>query len=144
MKLSGSFPVRVINGKTYELLSVAEAALVTSGTATLEAALFDVPQVVCYRTSAFTYSLASRIIKVRFISLVNLIMDRMVVTELVQGDLNTLKLHGELSDILSTGYRHVSIRKDYERLRLILGGKGASSRIASDMVENLRQPHTDI
>ena len=85
-KVTGENPVRVITGKTYELLSVAEAALVTSGTATLEAALFNVPQVVCYRTSALTYSLAMRFIKVRFISLVNLIMDRKIVTELVQND----------------------------------------------------------
>ena len=140
-KLTGSYPVRIISGKTYELLALAEAALVTSGTATLEAALFDVPQVVCYRTSTLTYILAMRFIKVRFISLVNLIMDRKVVTELLQDDLNRVKLHSELSEILSTGYRHGSIRKDYKRLRQILGGKGASSRIASDMVENLRQPH---
>jgi lipid-A-disaccharide synthase len=140
-KLTGSYPVRIISGKTYELLALAEAALVTSGTATLEAALFDVPQVVCYRTSTLTYTLAIRFIKVRFISLVNLIMDRKVVTELVQDDLNRVKLHSELSEILSTGFMHGSIRKDYERLRQILGGKGASSRIASDMVDNLRQPN---
>ena len=142
-KLTGSYPVRVITGKTYELLSVAEAALVTSGTATLEAALFDVPQVVCYRTSALTYSIAMRFIKVRFISLVNLIMDRMIVTELVQDNLNTVKLHAELGDILVTGYRHGSIRNDYVRLREILGGEGASSRVAADMIRNLQEPQRD-
>lgn len=139
-KVTGENPVRVITGKTYELLSVAEAALVTSGTATLEAALFNVPQVVCYRTSALTYSLAMRFIKVRFISLVNLIMDRKIVTELVQNDLNRLKLHAELSDILSTGYRHGIMKEEYGKLRQILGGEGASSRIASDMLMSLRQP----
>jgi len=141
--ITGSYPVRMITGKTYELLSVAEAALVTSGTATLEAALFDVPQVVCYRTSAFTYSLAIRFLKVRFISLVNLIMDRMIVTELVQNDLNMVKLHAELSDILSTGYRNGIIRNDYVGLREILGGDGASSRIAADIVKNLQEPQRD-
>jgi lipid-A-disaccharide synthase len=142
-RIAGSYPVRVITGKTYELLSVAEAALVTSGTATLEAALFDVPQVVCYRTSALTYTLGIRFIKVRFISLVNLIMDRKVVTELIQDDLNRVRLHAELIDVLPTGFRHGSMRNDYGRLRQILGGNGASERVASDMVENLRQFNID-
>lgn len=142
-KITGSYPVRVISGKTYELLSVAEAALVTSGTATLEAALFNVPQVVCYRTSALTYALAMRFLKVRFISLVNLIMDRKVVTELLQNDMNRVRLHAELNDILSTGYRHQAIMNDYSRLKQILGGEGASSRIASDMIENLGEPQRD-
>lgn len=137
-RIIGSKPVKVINGRTYDLLSVAEAALVTSGTATLEAALFDVPQVVCYRTSSLTYSLAKRFVKVRFLSLVNLIMDREVVRELIQEDLNQVRLHSELRDIIVTGYRHEIIKKDYHELRSILGGTGASPRIAEDMVRNLQ------
>ena len=140
-EIIGSHPVRVINGKTYDLLSVAEAALVTSGTATLEAALFDVPQVVCYRTSSLTYTLAKRFVRVRFISLVNLIMDREVVRELIQDDLNQARLHSELLEIIVTGFRHNIIRKDYHELRRILGGRGASSRVAEDMVRNLKEPH---
>lgn len=139
-EIIGTLPVRVINGRTYDLLSVAEAALVTSGTATLEAALFDVPQVVCYRTSPLTYTLGKRVIKVRFISLVNLIMDREVVRELIQDDLNQVTLHSELQDIIVTGYKHEIIRRDYNELRAILGGGGASSRVAVDIVSKLKEP----
>ncbi len=141
--ITGSLPVRVINGRTYDLLSVAEAALVTSGTATLEAALFDVPQVVCYRTSAITYHLAKRFIKVRFLSLVNLITDREVVRELVQNDMNQARLHSELQDILITGYRHEIIKRDYRELRELLGGRGASERVAEDMLRNLQEKSTE-
>ena len=131
------YPVRIINGKTYDLLAVAEAALVTSGTATLETALFDVPQVVCYNTSRLTYSLAKWVIKVRFISLVNLVMDREVVRELIQGELNLTGLHRELSMILASGYRHSIMKNDYRELREILGGSGASERVAADIVASL-------
>jgi lipid-A-disaccharide synthase len=134
----GPMPVTVIYRKTYDLLSVAEAALVTSGTATLEAALFDVPQIVCYKTSALTYHMVKMAIKVRFISLVNLIMDREVVRELIQTDLNQMTLYRELQDIIRTGYKHDIIRADYKQLRRILGDTGASARIASDMVDNLK------
>jgi lipid-A-disaccharide synthase len=135
-KCISGYPVKIITGRTYDLLALAEAALVTSGTATLEAALFDVPQAVCYSTSPLTYTLAKRVIKVRFISLVNLIMDREVVRELIQGDLNAASLHRELSDILATGHRHRRMKKDYSELRDILGGSGASARVAEDMVRN--------
>jgi len=134
----GQAPVSVICGKTYEILSVAEAALVTSGTATLEAALFDVPQIVCYKTSSLSYHLMKLAIKVRFISLVNLIMDREVVRELIQSDLNQMTLYRELQGILRTGLKHDIVRTDYKQLREILGDAGASARIASDMVDNLK------
>ncbi|MCU0458027.1 MAG: lipid-A-disaccharide synthase [Bacteroidales bacterium] len=136
---AANFGIKIIYGRTYDLLAVAEAALVTSGTATLEAALFDVPQVVCYRTSPLTYRLAKLVIRVRFISLVNLIMDREVVRELIQGDLSLMNLHRELALILSTGYRHLVIKRDYAELRGILGGGGASGRVAADMIRNLQQ-----
>lgn len=133
------FPVKIISGRTYDLLAVAEAALVTSGTATLEAALFDVPQVVCYTTSQLTYIMVKQVIRVRFISLVNLIMDREVVRELIQGDMNPSSLHQELSDILATGYRHEIMKRDYAELRQVLGGGGASARVAADIVASLDQ-----
>jgi lipid-A-disaccharide synthase len=136
-RIIGDLPAKVVFNRTYDLLSVAEAALVTSGTATLEAALFDVPQVVCYKTSPFTYHVARRFIRVRFLSLVNLIMDREVVRELIQGDLDQLNLHRELQSIIRSGYRHDIIRSDYRQLRRILGGSGASARVASDMIDNL-------
>jgi lipid-A-disaccharide synthase len=136
--IAGSMPVRIIRNRTYDILSVSEAALVASGTATLEAALFNVPQVVCYRTSAVTYRLAKLVIKVRFISLANLIMDREIVRELVQNDLNQQTLHRELLNIIRSGYRHEIIKGDYARLREVLGGSGASLRIASEIAESLR------
>ena len=92
--------VKFINNKTYDLLSISTAALVTSGTATLETALFKVPQVVCYKGSAISYQIAKRIITLKFISLVNLVMDREVVTELIQGDFNKKRLKKELERIL--------------------------------------------
>jgi lipid-A-disaccharide synthase len=138
-EISSTYPVKIITGRTYDLLAVAEAALVTSGTATLEAALFDVPQAVCYRTSPLTYTLAKWVIKVRFISLVNLIMDREVVKELIQGDLNAETLHSELEELLITGYRHEMIKAGYRELRAILGGGGASGRVAADMTGSLVQ-----
>ncbi len=137
--IAEKYPVKIVYGMTYDLLAVAEAALVTSGTATLETALFDVPQVVCYRTSPLTYRLAKLVMRVRFISLVNLIMDREVVRELIQGDLNPAKLHRELADILVTGYRNEVVRKDYAELRGILGGGGASERVAADIVKNINR-----
>ncbi|WP_033960063.1 lipid-A-disaccharide synthase [Psychroserpens jangbogonensis] len=121
--------VAFISNKTYDLLSVSHAALVTSGTATLEAALFKVPQVVCYKANSISYQIAKRIITLKFISLVNLIMDREVVTELIQGDLNKKRLKKELSNILDENERS-RLFIDYYDLEKKLGGKGASDTAA--------------
>ncbi|HNX65863.1 MAG TPA: lipid-A-disaccharide synthase [Bacteroidales bacterium] len=135
--ITGDIPVKIVTGKTYEILSVAEAALVTSGTATLETALFNVPQVVCYCTSALTYQLSKMVIKVNYISLVNLIMNREIIVELIQKDLNTERLRNELSYIISGGSKREKMLDDYSSLHSILGGPGASSRIAGDIVKTL-------
>ncbi|MFT5846454.1 lipid-A-disaccharide synthase [Psychroserpens sp.] len=127
--------VAFISNKTYDLLSVSTAALVTSGTATLEAALFKVPQVVCYKANAISYQIAKRIITLKFISLVNLIMDREVVTELIQGDLNTNRLKKELTRILDEDIRK-KLFNDYYDLEKKLGGKGASEKTATLIYEN--------
>ncbi|WP_040281462.1 lipid-A-disaccharide synthase [Psychroserpens damuponensis] len=121
--------VAFISNKTYDLLSVSTAALVTSGTATLETALFKVPQVVCYKANPLSYQIAKRIITLKYISLVNLIMDREVVTELIQGDLNTKRLKTELTKILDDDNR-VAFFIDYYDLEKKLGGKGASEKTA--------------
>ncbi len=121
--------VSFISNKTYDLLSISNAALVTSGTATLETALYKVPQVVCYKANAISYQIAKRIITLKFISLVNLIMDREVVTELIQGDLNKKRLKKELSDILNSDKRE-QLFLDYYDLEQKLGGKGASENTA--------------
>jgi len=125
--------VKFIENKTYDLLSVSYAALVTSGTATLETALFKVPQVVCYKGSNLSYQIAKRIITLKFISLVNLILDREVVTELIQHDFNEKELEKELTKILDNKYRE-QLFLDYYDLEKILGGKGASEKTAKLIV----------
>ena len=122
--------VHFVSNKTYDLLRCSKAALVTSGTATLETALLNVPEVVCYRGSKISYAIAKRLVKnIRYISLVNLIMDREVVKELIQNELNTNNLVEELKKILATEKR-VEVFRDYELLREKLGGKGASENAA--------------
>lgn len=124
-------------GKTYQLLACSTAAMVTSGTATLETALLKVPQVVCYKSSAISYSIAKRLVKVDFISLVNLIMGKEVVRELIQGDCNPQKISKELKKILSDNEYRSQMLKNYEDLAQKLGGGGASERIARSLLEEL-------
>jgi len=104
-RIIGSKNIAFVDNKTYDLLSVSYAALVTSGTATLETALFKVPQVVCYKGSIISYQIAKRIITLRFISLVNLIMDKEVVKELIQKDFTKKNLTKELAMILDDTHR---------------------------------------
>jgi len=130
--------VRLIMNKTYDVLSFANAALVTSGTATLEAALFKVPQVVCYKGSRISYEIAKRIIKLDYISLVNLIMDKPVVTELIQNDFTTKTLKASLNQILDD-YQRGQIFADYYDLEQKLGGRGASAKTAKLIVKHSRE-----
>ena len=132
--------VSFISNKTYDLLSVSYAALVTSGTATLETALFKVPQVVCYKANAISYHIAKRIITLKFISLVNLIMDREVVTELIQADLNKKRLKKELNLILN-GEKREQMFLDYFELEKKLGGKGASENAAKLIYKTIKEPN---
>lgn len=125
-----------VSGQTYALLNNSYAALVTSGTATLETALFKVPQVVCYKGNWISYQIAKQIITLDYISLVNLIMDKEVVKELIQNDLTTKNLRSELNKILENAHRD-NMLTDYETLRKKLGGTGASERTASLIVENV-------
>jgi len=127
--------VHLVMNQTYDLLSLSNAALVTSGTATLETALFKVPQVVCYKGSYISYQIAKRIINLEYISLVNLIMDKPIVTELIQNELNPKKLKEELSIILDE-YKRATIFLDYFDLEKKLGGKGASDKVADLIIES--------
>lgn len=127
--------VHYLYNQTYSLLQHAHAALVTSGTATLEAALFGVPQVVCYKGSWLSYQIAKRIITLEYISLVNLIMGKEVVKELIQAALTPERLQQELSKIVA-GPERVRITQDYKALREQLGKKGASQRAAQLIVKN--------
>ncbi len=121
--------VKFISNKTYDLLSISHAALVTSGTATLETALFKVPEVVLYKGSWISYQIAKRVITLKYISLVNLIMDKEVITELIQQDCNTKKIKLELEKILENKHRDILL-KEYNKLEEILGGTGASNKTA--------------
>ncbi len=124
--------VSSVSGKTYDLLLQAKAALVTSGTATLETALFAVPEVVCYKGSFLSYQIGKRLVKVKYISLVNLIMDKPVVKELIQTDLTVTKLAAELKDLLYNSESIAALQNDYRELKNILGKDGnASARAAA-------------
>ena len=129
--------VKFISNKTYDLLSIATSALVTSGTATLETALFKVPEVVCYKGSWASYQIAKRIITLKYISLVNLIMDEVVVTELIQDKFNPKNLKQELSKLLEENHRKVLLKK-YDDLESKLGGVGASEKTAKIIVKVLK------
>lgn len=129
--------VHFISNKTYDLLSISHAALVTSGTATLETALFKVPEVVCYKGSWVSYQIAKRVITLKYISLVNLIMDREVVKELIQDEFNTKNLKIELSKILDSENRN-RILRDYTELEERLGGQGASDKTAKLIVNAIK------
>lgn len=126
----GAKNVKLVFGKTYELLNVATAAIVASGTATLETALFHVPQVVVYKGGTISIAIARMLVKIRFISLVNLIMDRKVVTELIQEDCNTVNITDELLRLID-GPGRTKIMEDYKQLSVIMGEPGASARTAS-------------
>tara|TARA_B110001450_G_scaffold239892_1_gene248139 strand:- start:988 stop:2094 length:1107 start_codon:yes stop_codon:yes gene_type:complete len=127
--------ISFISNKTYDLLSISTAALVTSGTATLETALFKVPQVVCYKGSNISYQIAKRIVNLNYISLVNLIMDKEVVKELIQGEFNTNNLAVELTNILDFSHREKMFNAYYD-LEQKLGGAGASKNTANLIVAN--------
>jgi lipid-A-disaccharide synthase len=122
--------VHLLLNKTYDLLSISFVALVTSGTATLETALFKVPQVVCYKGNRISYEIAKRVIKLKYISLVNLILDKPAVTELIQTEFNSKRLTDELHEILDP-YKRATLFLDYYDLEQALGGKGASKKTAS-------------
>ncbi len=132
----------IIYNQTLDLLNNVEAALVTSGTATLETALMNVPQVVCYKGNWLSFQIAKRIVDIKYISLVNLIMDREVVKELIQEQMNETTIETELLKILDPTVRS-RIFDDYSQLRNILGGAGASAEAAKLMVSRLQNKHEE-
>jgi len=126
--------VSTARNDTYNLLMSSRAALVTSGTATLETALFGIPEVVCYKGSNISYQIAKRLIKVKYISLVNLIMDRPIVKELIQDELNIYNLRTELKKLLQDGPERDRIIKDYVELKSILQQGGNASSNAAESI----------
>lgn len=135
----GGLSVRILHGKTYDLLSISEAAIVTSGTATLETALLGIPEVVCYKTSGISYAIAKRLVKIKFISLVNLIMDKGVVKELIQNECTSETIYSELKLILKNGKNRETILNEYEKMKKILGGGGASQKVARSMLKTIQE-----
>lgn len=129
----------VVN-KTYELLNSAKAALVTSGTATLETALFAVPEIICYKGGNISYHIAKRLIKIKFIGLVNLIMDKEVVKELIQNDLTVKNISTELKKLLEDPKRQRQLKQDYAQLKDILSKGGhASANAAKSIYEFIKK-----
>ncbi len=138
--LQGFDNVSSVSGKTYDLLLQANAALVTSGTATLETALFAVPEVVCYKGSFLSYQIGKRVVKVKYISLVNLIMDKPVLKELIQHDLTVTNLKNELHSLLYDNNKIATLKKDYSELKDILSrGGNASAKAAASIYHFLTQ-----
>ncbi len=125
--------IDLIFDQTYDLLSHSKAALVTSGTATLETALFEVPQVVVYKTGKISFAIAKRVVKVEFISLVNLILNKEAVKELIQDEFNPSNLKNEFQKILPNGENRESILKDYKHLKELLGDED-TSQITADLM----------
>lgn len=132
--------LHLVLNETYPLLSHATAALVTSGTATLETALFNVPQVVCYHTAAgkLVSFMRRLVLKVKYVSLVNLICDQEVVKELVADEMTVSNVRQALADILPEGRKHEALLSGYETMRQRLGGLGAPQRVAEEIYERLR------
>jgi lipid-A-disaccharide synthase len=132
--------VSSVSDQTYALLKRSSAALVTSGTATLETALFGVPEVVCYKGSNISYQIAKRLIKVKYISLVNLIMDKLVVKELIQDEMNVENLKKELNELLHNEARKKQLQADYAALKELLSQGGhASAKAAASIIDYLKK-----
>ena len=127
------FDVKMVENQTYDLLSNSSAALVTSGTATLETALFKVPQVVCYKTSLISFFLAKIFVKIKYISLVNLIVDREIIKELVQSRCTKNNIINELTQVLKKR-NALTIKKNYDELISLIGSFGTSKRVATDIL----------
>jgi len=133
--LIGNKPVLIIKEQTYNLLKQASAALVTSGTATLEAALFGVPEVVCYKGNRLSFWIAKKLVKVKYISLVNLILDKPAVKELIQSEFTAENLNIELESILQNKERQDTIQSDYTRLWELLGQFKSAKIVAQEIIE---------
>lgn len=135
--MKGSVNTEILFGKTYPILNNATGALVTSGTATLETALFEVPEVVCYIGSPISYMIAKRLISVKYISLVNLILDKPSVKELIQSEATPAAMRAELLKVLPGGERHEIVKQDYAELKKMLGGGGASLKVAQSLLKTI-------
>lgn len=128
--------IRVVFNQTYELMSYAEAGIIKSGTSTLESALLKLPQVVCYKAGALSFAIGKQLVKIKYISLVNLIMDQPVVKELVQNDLSSANIAAELTRLLTDLPYRAEMTGKYNELIKQLGGSGASAKLAQHLVQD--------
>jgi lipid-A-disaccharide synthase len=129
-RFTDSQPVKLIFGQGQLLMKYAKAGLITSGTATLEAALFRLPQVICYKGNKLSIAIARKVVKVKYIGLANLILDQPVIRELIQEDLSVEALHHELEGLLFDGSKRKKLFADYQQLAQVMGGPGASEKAA--------------
>ena len=134
-EIIGSSAATLLSGQTSEILRHAEVGLITSGTATLEAGIYRLPQVVCYKGSVISYAIAKRLVKIKYISLVNLVLNRKAVTELIQHEFTSDRLEAELESILNNPKKQAEIKRDYAELHESLGGSGASAQTAHAMLK---------
>ena len=130
--------IKVLFGETQSIIRHAEAGVINSGTASLETALFGTPQVVGYITNPITYRIARKIVKIKYISLGNLIVDRLAFKELIQNDCNADALVAEITDLIENQERRQKMLEDYADIRASLGGTGASSAVAKAMIAELK------
>lgn len=133
--------VLLVPNRTYDIVQQASAAIVTSGTATLETALFGVPQLVCYKGNPISFWLAKRFVKIKFIALANLIMNRSIVPELIQDDLNTKNLQVHLQKLLMDEHTQQQLQADYAELWTALGSKNTSEAAANAVLSMAQQAH---
>ncbi len=134
---SFSKDAHIIYGETYAILANSHTAVVTSGTATLETALFKVPEVVCYKGSELSYRIAKQLIKVKYISLVNLIMDKEIVRELIQSECNPVLIRQEVMRLIGDEPYRKSMLDAYDQLEIVLGGVGASKKVAQSLLKTI-------
>ena len=138
----GASPIKVVYGQTYQLLKISDAAAVASGTASLEAAVIGTPQVVCYGTNPLTYRIARAIMKVKYVSLANLILDRLIFKELLQDGCTAESIAAELQRLTTDAGCRSRMLSDYAEVRTAMGGNAAAGRIA-DVIFRLSAPDRD-
>ena len=138
-KISVGKDIFILEGKTYSVLKHSEAAIINSGTASLEAAIIGIPQVVCYGSSEITYQIAKHLVKLHYISLANLILDKQIFIELIQHTCTPELISKELFRLLNDKSYVEQMKKDYSEVRRVLGGGGASKAVAEAIIEEYKQ-----
>lgn len=131
------YNIKVVFNQTYELMHHAEAGIIKSGTSTLESALMNLPQVVCYKGGGLSFQIAKLLVNIKYISLPNLILDKGIIKELVQNDLTSENISKELDRLLNDKEYKEQILTEYKRLNEMLGGKGASARLALELYNDV-------